>query len=1135
MTEERMFAMAINSLSASSYGLSGMVSGMNTQEMVEKMLSGTKSKITAQQQKKAQLEYKQDLYRGLATQLRALKDSYFSFQSGSATNLYSNSFFNNMTATTSSKYFTATATTSSSTGTSRIDYIKQMATAAKLQGTKKASGRLKGEVRTATGGAGSLADYVKTFKDNNVGNLKFTVDGADGAVEVELTKDDLMRLVGKTNSQAAQELNTLFQEKAQAQGRTVADVVVNSSNSKMTFSSQNGGAISISGNDKGLSLVGLTGTTVSSNGKLDTSMNVNKLLPSINVSVDGGTAKTVYFNPDKYLSGDNYADAIQQSLQDALDTAFGHVIEVGADKYDVTASDGSIVHLSEFTFDIAGNDPSRRFNITGGEDALNILGIKTGASNKITESYYLDEINFADKLQGNVFKFTINDVDFNITGNTTLNSLMTQINSSDANVKLTYNKDTDKFALESKTEGEGARIAVSQEQGNLLTALLGSDVVKGNTEVKGKELTSGTRVDATYGDFAFKDNTYTSGTVAFNVVLGDGTQRSYNLRIPAPDKNETGSEYYQNKDEMVRAINKALEENVNQVLKDSETGLDPDLRLYIDNSGQVSFLAEKGVKIETSTGGSGSFLTALGFTNRQTNAANRDTTLQDMKIDPAKVMIDDGTGAAAVSGLNASSTMGDLEAALQDAIRAKGGVYTNASVTFDASEGAFHISGVTGDGALKITAESTADSTGATTPVDLFLNGGQTSFTAQAHGAIDEGQDAILSYNGTEVRRSSNTFTMDGVSYTLTGVFDGRTKDANGNYQLADGSASVRSDGIMVDKNDGHILNATLNTIFSNLENGTGGVTAAVHGAQLDDQGRLVDSYGQYISLQGDQVDSSHAVQVIDGGGYLLIDAAGNALADPSQVVTASPDAKYIYDEVAGDTTITRNTDQIYEGIMKFVEDYNNIMKSIHTLLTEKAEYKNYLPLTDEQKSAMSDREIELWEEKAKTGLLRSDSYLNDIWDSLRATLYKKPSNSSIAIYDLGITTQFDTEYGGQLVVDQAKLKSMLQSNAEDVANLFAGSNVDSLGKLMSDALDRAASSSIASPGILTQVAGASSRTDTSSNLYKQMKSIDDNLETLFDRYDSEYSRYWQQFNAMEQMIQQMNQQSSWLSQQFSS
>ena len=45
--------MAINSLSASSYGLSGLVSGMDTESMVEKMLSGTKSKIVAQQQKTA--------------------------------------------------------------------------------------------------------------------------------------------------------------------------------------------------------------------------------------------------------------------------------------------------------------------------------------------------------------------------------------------------------------------------------------------------------------------------------------------------------------------------------------------------------------------------------------------------------------------------------------------------------------------------------------------------------------------------------------------------------------------------------------------------------------------------------------------------------------------------------------------------------------------------------------------------------------------------------------------------------------------------------------------------------------------------------------------------------------------------
>ncbi len=205
-------------------------------------------------------------------------------------------------------------------------------------------------------------------------------------------------------------------------------------------------------------------------------------------------------------------------------------------------------------------------------------------------------------------------------------------------------------------------------------------------------------------------------------------------------------------------------------------------------------------------------------------------------------------------------------------------------------------------------------------------------------------------------------------------------------------------------------------------------------------------------------------------------------------------------------------------------------MEKIHSLLVEDPDYKDYAPLTDEQKAEMSDREIELWEEKAKTGLLRGDSALNAIWDDLRSTIYAKPSGSDIGIYNIGITTSTSTEYGGQLVIDHSKLKEMINSDPEAVRKLFTDS-VDGVSTALNNAINRAARSSSANPGRLVALAG-SSKSDTSSSLYKQMKAIDDTLTSLQDRYDSEYQRYWSQFNAMEQYIQQMNQQASWLTQQ---
>ena len=45
----------------------GLVSSLDTESMVEKMLSGTQSKIDKQYAKKQQIEWKQEIYRDIIT------------------------------------------------------------------------------------------------------------------------------------------------------------------------------------------------------------------------------------------------------------------------------------------------------------------------------------------------------------------------------------------------------------------------------------------------------------------------------------------------------------------------------------------------------------------------------------------------------------------------------------------------------------------------------------------------------------------------------------------------------------------------------------------------------------------------------------------------------------------------------------------------------------------------------------------------------------------------------------------------------------------------------------------------------------------------------------------------------------
>lgn len=985
--------MAINSLSASSYGLSGLVSGMDTETMVEKMLSGTKSKIVAQQQKKAQLEYKQQLYRDLATQLRNLQTNFFSY-SNPTTNLLSDAFFSKMSAATESKYFHATATSNAATGTSTVDFISQLAKAAKKTGTKKASG----ELRSSHNSAQDIVDKIKAFDDNLKAEVKFTVDGSGGNKEKVLTAADLKQLAGKSNDEAAKILTDLLKADT---GITVKNV-----NGKLTFNTDGADqTIMINTDNVGQALFGLGSTAVKGAGSYSTKIDTRQLQPSFQVQLDGGERKTIYLDLPAGIDATNAKDELYKAVKNGLQKTFGDAIQVDQDAND------------EMLF--STKDTSRSFTITGTSGVMDILGIKSGQSNKMTTGMRLDQINFAEKLDGNDFIFSINDVEFHVTGDTTLTDLMVQINNSEAGVKLTYNENTDKFSLESTVSGTGSKIDIKQTRGNLLTALFGD--IEGNTSVAGQTLTTSKKVTGV-------NNTVlnsSGGKVQFDIITADGRRRSISVSV-SPNEKEDGKTFT-SKEKMVAAINKALSEN-------EEAKMAGGIEFTLEDDGHISINAgDEGAAI-IAKAGPGTVMSQLGFTNGQSNIATEETKLSEIAgFDPSTLTL---------AGLDGNSTIKDL----QDAMASAG-----YNAEWDANEGRFIMNSATA---------GTVDLTG-TGLSALFGGKDQLTFKAQTKqedmGVID-GQNAILSINGNQIERSSNDFTYAGITYSLSQVFDGRKKDAHGNFLLADGKYAIGADN-------------------------------------------------KYYNLDGTLATDKNGKEMIKDGTEI-----------------------YAYDEVAGEIDVTRDTDQIYDGIVKFVDEYNKIMEKIHSLLVEDPDYKDYAPLTDEQKAEMSDREIELWEEKAKTGLLRGDSALNAIWDDLRSTIYAKPSGSDIGIYNIGITTSTSTEYGGQLVIDHSKLKEMINSDPEAVRKLFTDS-VDGVSTALNNAINRAARSSSANPGRLVALAG-SSKSDTSSSLYKQMKSIDDNLLTLQDRYDSEYQRYWSQFNAMEQYIQQMNQQASWLAQQ---
>ena len=130
---------------------------------------------------------------------------------------------------------------------------------------------------------------------------------------------------------------------------------------------------------------------------------------------------------------------------------------------------------------------------------------------------------------------------------------------------------------------------------------------------------------------------------------------------------------------------------------------------------------------------------------------------------------------------------------------------------------------------------------------------------------------------------------------------------------------------------------------------------------------------------------------------------------------------------------VETNVDGIFDTINSFVNKYNELIDKINGKLKEKYD-RNYLPLTEEEKKAMSEKDIELWEEKAKTGLLRNDSILEKMVLEMRKALYDSIEGVGIHLTSIELQLAMSKKV---LVVNENELKKAIKNNPEGIMELF--------------------------------------------------------------------------------------------------
>ena len=166
--------------------------------------------------------------------------------------------------------------------------------------------------------------------------------------------------------------------------------------------------------------------------------------------------------------------------------------------------------------------------------------------------------------------------------------------------------------------------------------------------------------------------------------------------------------------------------------------------------------------------------------------------------------------------------------------------------------------------------------------------------------------------------------------------------------------------------------------------------------------------------------------------------------------------------------TTTEDTDGIFDMVKNFFTEYNKLINEMDKLYNADAN-KGFDPLLSEEKSAMSDSEIEEWENKVKESLLRRDSTLDTVSSAMKTIMLAgvEVNGKTMYLSDFGINTlgyfnAADNEKSAYHIngdpddpstkTEDNDLMTMIASDPDTVMKFFTGlSNTlhDKLNELM--------------------------------------------------------------------------------------
>lgn len=417
--------------------------------------------------------------------------------------------------------------------------------------------------------------------------------------------------------------------------------------------------------------------------------------------------------------------------------------------------------------------------------------------------------------------------------------------------------------------------------------------------------------------------------------------------------------------------------------------------------------------------------------------------------------------------------------------------------------------------------------------LDVTVENGKATITAEdkdgnpVEVAVTAGQGSTNNFGAVEAK---NTVTQISNSTLLSDL--GLSADENGKYNFSINGEKFSFEGDTTVKDMMRAVNASAAGVkmsYSSLDNAFT-LTSNDYGVnskiEVSDGGEgLLGALGL---TGGATYEQGKNLEVTING--MSLESDGNSIEADGTTFTFTN----VQEGAEFQVDISKNNTAVKDTIKAFVEDYNKLIKEVYEYYDEKPD-DDYYFLADQDKEdlALSEKQEEKWEEKAKEGLLYHDSLISTVMTELRISLMgsiEAASGKTISLSSLGITTATDYKEHGKLELDEEALDAAIEEYGDDIGRLF-GDEENGIMVKFDKALE-AAVGTTGNKGTLINKAGlASGSSATDNDIYNQMKRITEKIKSLEKRYENEQNRLWRKYSAMESMLANLNsQQSSFMS-----